>query len=83
MPAAPGHRAAFSAETTSAHWIAVPGTRPIVKVPLNLKVYYALPHTWLKLVWGIGVGAAIYLVLVALQRALVPQPARDAPPLAG
>ena len=48
-----------------------------------MAVYYALPHTWLKLVWGIGVGAAIYLVLVALQRALVPQPARDAPPLAG
>ena len=45
-------------------------------------VYYALPDAWLKVAWGVGAGAAIYLALVALARLLRPQPVRDAPPLA-
>lgn len=54
-----------------------------VSIGGGVAVYYALPQTWLKVAWGIGVGALIYLALVALQRAIAPQPARDAPPLAG
>ena len=52
-----------------------------VSIGGGVAVYYALPQSWVKVAWGIGVGAAIYLVLVALQRAIAPQPARDAPPL--
>ena len=33
-------------------------------------VYYALPQSWLKVAWGVGVGAALYLALSALQAAL-------------
>ncbi len=44
-------------------------------------VYYALPDSWLKVVWGMGAGAAIYLGLVALARVVAPQPAPEAPPL--
>jgi purine-cytosine permease-like protein len=47
----------------------------------GVAVYYALPHTWLKVAWGIVVGAVIYLALVGLQRAITSQPAREAPPL--
>ena len=32
-------------------------------------VYYALPQSWLKVAWGVGVGAALYLALSALQAA--------------
>jgi NCS1 nucleoside transporter family len=34
-------------------------------------IYYALPHAWLKVVWGVGVGALAYLVLESIQRAIV------------
>jgi NCS1 nucleoside transporter family len=30
--------------------------------------YYALSHAWVKVVWGVGVGAVAYLVLEAVQR---------------
>ncbi len=44
----------------------------------GVAVYYAVPHEWLKIVWGIGVGAAAYLALFALQAALVPRLSRAA-----
>ncbi len=39
----------------------------IVSVAIGVAVYYTLPHDWLKIVWGIGVGAAAYLALAWLQ----------------
>jgi NCS1 nucleoside transporter family len=41
----------------------------------GVAVYYALPDSWLKLAWGIGAGAAIYLALVALARLRAPRAA--------
>ena len=40
----------------------------VAAVAVGLPVYYALPHAWLKVVWGVGVGAAAYLALTALAR---------------
>jgi cytosine permease len=34
-------------------------------------VYYALPHSWVKVAWGVGIGALAYLVLEYVQRAFV------------
>ena len=39
----------------------------LAAVAVGVAVYYSLPHDWLKVVWGIGVGAAAYLVLSWLQ----------------
>ena len=39
--------------------------------------YYALPHAWVKVVWGVLIGVLAYLVLEAVQRAVV---ARARPP---
>jgi purine-cytosine permease-like protein len=47
----------------------------ILGVAGAVAIYYALPDSWLKLVWGIGAGAAIYLALVALARLRAPRPA--------
>jgi nucleobase:cation symporter-1, NCS1 family len=33
-------------------------------------IYYLVPHAWIKVVWGVGVGALAYVVLEAGQRAL-------------
>ena len=33
-------------------------------------VYYALPHSWLKVAWGVGVGALAYVAFESAQRAL-------------
>ena len=38
----------------------------ILAVAGGVAVYYALPHSWVKVAWGVGAGAAIYLVLVAV-----------------
>src|SRR5262249_49754237 len=34
-------------------------------------VYYALPHAWLKVAWGVGVGAFAYVALRQVQDALL------------
>jgi len=39
--------------------------------------YYALPHAWVKVLWGVGVGALAYVLLQAVQTAVV---ARARPP---
>jgi nucleobase:cation symporter-1, NCS1 family len=43
----------------------------LAAVGAGVGVYYALPHSWLKVVWGIAVGAIAYLVLARLLPALV------------
>ena len=47
----------------------------VIGVAGAVAVYYALPDSWLKVAWGIGVGAAIYLALVALARLIAPRTA--------
>jgi NCS1 family nucleobase:cation symporter-1 len=47
----------------------------VVAVAAAVAVYYAVPHSWLKVAWGLGVGAAVYLCLVALSREPAPEPA--------
>jgi len=41
----------------------------VVAIAGAVGVYYALPQSWLKVVWGVGVGAGLYLALAALQAA--------------
>src|SRR5438270_4936039 len=47
----------------------------ILAVAAAVAVYYALPDSWLKLAWGVGAGAAVYLTLVWLARLVAPRPA--------
>jgi cytosine permease len=49
----------------------------VLAVAGGVAVYYALPHSWLKVVWGVGAGAAIYLFLVAVLRLLAREPAAE------
>jgi len=35
----------------------------VLAVAIGVGVYYAVPDAWVKVVWGVGVGAAAYLVL--------------------
>jgi cytosine permease len=42
----------------------------VVAVAVGVGVYYALPHAWLKVAWGLGVGAVAYLVLLRVQEAV-------------
>jgi cytosine/uracil/thiamine/allantoin permease len=39
----------------------------LLAVAAGVGVYYALPQQWLKVAWGIGLGALAYLALVRLQ----------------
>jgi cytosine/uracil/thiamine/allantoin permease len=48
----------------------------ILSVAIGVAVYYIVPHEWLKIVWGIGVGAATYLALAWLQTGFAPRLAR-------
>ncbi len=41
-------------------------------------VYYAVPSSWIKVVWGVGVGAAAYLAIVVAVRLAAPRPAQEA-----
>ncbi|HZO98474.1 MAG TPA: cytosine permease [Gaiellaceae bacterium] len=43
----------------------------LAAVAAGVAVYYALPQAWLKVAWGLGVGAAAYLALRRLE-ALLP-----------
>jgi nucleobase:cation symporter-1, NCS1 family len=47
----------------------------VLAVAGAVAVYYAVPHSWVKVLWGIGVGAALYLAFVALSREPAPAPA--------
>jgi NCS1 family nucleobase:cation symporter-1 len=45
-------------------------------VGAGVALYYALPHSWLKIAWGIGAGGLVYLACVRLLAALPgPSPA--------
>lgn len=39
----------------------------LAAVAIGVAVYYALPQSWLKIVWGVAVGAVAYLALRRLQ----------------
>jgi NCS1 family nucleobase:cation symporter-1 len=47
----------------------------LLAVAIGVGVYYALPQAWLKIVWGLAVGALAYLALRVLERAFFRQPA--------
>jgi cytosine permease len=47
----------------------------LVAIAGGVGVYYALSDAWLKVAWGAGAGAAIYLGLAALKHLRAPQPA--------
>lgn len=42
----------------------------LAAVAVGVGVYYALPHAWVKVLWGVGVGAAAYLLLRAASAAV-------------
>jgi NCS1 family nucleobase:cation symporter-1 len=35
----------------------------VAAIAIGVGVYYSLPHSWLKILWGVAVGAAAYLAL--------------------
>jgi NCS1 family nucleobase:cation symporter-1 len=43
----------------------------LASIAAGVGVYYALSHSWLKVVWGIGVAALLYLGLARVQDALL------------
>jgi NCS1 family nucleobase:cation symporter-1 len=43
----------------------------ILSIAAGVAVYYSLSQSWLKAVWGVGVGAVVYLVLGRAQDALL------------
>jgi nucleobase:cation symporter-1, NCS1 family len=52
----------------------------LAAVVVGVSVYSVLPHEWLKVVWGVAVGALAYVALTTLQTALAPRlPLRYAP----
>ena len=42
----------------------------ILAIAGGVGVYYAVPQSWVKVVWGVGVSAALYLVIHALAAAV-------------
>jgi nucleobase:cation symporter-1, NCS1 family len=50
----------------------------VVAVASAVAVYYALSHAWLKVAWGVGAGAGIYLALVVAVRLASPRTAKEA-----
>lgn len=55
----------------------------LVAVAAAVAVYYAVPHTWIKVLWGVGVGAVGYLVVEAIQSAVVSRSRPGAPRVVG
>jgi NCS1 nucleoside transporter family len=50
----------------------------VVAVACGVALYYAVPHALLKVAWGLGAAAGIYLALVAAQRLTGARPAKEA-----
>lgn len=44
----------------------------VIAVCAGVAAYYAVPDSWVKAAWGVGVGAAAELVLARLQDSMVP-----------
>lgn len=53
----------------------IAGVNPaaLVAVAIGVAVYYAVPETWLKVVWGVGVAAAVYGALALVQARVWPR----------
>jgi len=39
----------------------------IVAVAVGMAVYYAVPPSWIKVIWGLSLAAAAYLVLAVVR----------------
>lgn len=46
----------------------------LASVAVGVGVYYAVPHAWLKVLWGLTAAAVSYLVLTAVARSAVDAP---------
>jgi len=44
--------------------------RAIVAVAVGVAVYYVVPSSWIKVIWGLSFGAGAYLILAALRAAM-------------
>jgi NCS1 nucleoside transporter family len=49
----------------------------VAAVAVSVAVYYTLPDAWLKVAWGVGASAGIYLALTAATRLGAPRTARE------
>lgn len=49
----------------------------VVATAAGVGVYYAVPHSWVKVVWGVGIGALAYLVLEYVQRSVAARAQRE------
>lgn len=51
----------------------------VAAVAVGVAVYYAVPDAWVKVVWGVGVGGAAYIAVIAARTALGAARARLSP----
>ena len=49
----------------------------VIAVAVSVAVYYALPDAWLKVAWGVGAGAGVYLALTVAMRLAAPRAAKE------
>ena len=49
----------------------------VVAVAVGMAVYYAVPASWIKVIWGLFFGAGAYLALAALLRASDTEPSAE------
>lgn len=47
-------------------------------IAVGVGVYYAVPSSWVKVLWGVGGGAAVYLAIVVVARLAAPRTAQEA-----
>lgn len=69
--------ALFDPEGRYRYWNGI-NVEALVAIGSAVALYYALPHAWLKVAWGVGAAAGVYLALVFLVRLAVPRPAKEA-----
>jgi nucleobase:cation symporter-1, NCS1 family len=50
----------------------------VVAVVCGVALFYALSHAWLKVAWGVGAGAGVYLLLVGAVGLAAARPAKEA-----
>jgi nucleobase:cation symporter-1, NCS1 family len=55
----------------------------LAAIAVGVAVYYAVPHAWVKVLWGVGVASVVYLVLETLQSAVVSRSRGEAPSAIG
>ncbi|MEP7159455.1 MAG: cytosine permease [Chloroflexota bacterium] len=49
----------------------------LIAIAVGAGAYYAVPASWVKIVWGVGVAAAVYLVIVVGGRIAAARTARE------